>query len=174
MGAGTGLTTVTTTATRGAAGVTPAPGEKCQAQSCEDATLLSARALPSLPMMLLRHLLIRATVMTVRFVVILLVAVLLPLSFSVPSVMACSTTECCGANCSPSAPVSQVNCCKAPVAPDRAASQAQDAHHFDSIARMPAAGVIIAISHLQNTVVARGYPPPDRPASFALLCSRQI
>jgi hypothetical protein len=125
-------------------------------------------------MMLLRLLLLRATVKIVRFIGILLVAVLLPLSFSVPSAMACSTTECCGANCLPSAPVRQVNCCKAPVAPDRAVSQAQDAHHFDSIARMPAAGVIIAISHLQNTVVARGYSPPDRPASLALLCSRQI
>jgi hypothetical protein len=125
-------------------------------------------------MMLLRLLLIRASVMVVRFIAILLVAVLLPFSFSVPSVMACSSTECCGANCLPSAPVSQVSCCKAPVAPDRAVSQAQDAHHFDSIGRMPVAGVIVAISHLQNTVVARGYTPPDRPASFALLCSRQI
>ena len=123
---------------------------------------------------LLRVLVIRATVMVVRFIAILLVAVLLPLSINVPSVMACPTTECCGANCSPSAPVSQVNCCKAPMAPDRAVSQTQDAHHFDSIATMPVAGVIIAISHLRNTVVARGYPPPDRPASLALLCSRQI
>ena len=70
--------------------------------------------------------------------------------------------------------MSQVNNCRAPVAPDRAVSQAQDAHHFDSIATMPVAEVIIAISHLQNAVVARGYPPPDRPASLALLCSRQI
>jgi hypothetical protein len=125
-------------------------------------------------MMLLRLLLIRATVMTVRFIAILLVAVLLPLSINVPSVMACSTTDCCGANCSPGAPVSQMSCCKAPVAPDRAVSQAQDGHHFDSIERMPVAGVIVAISHLQNTVVAREYSPPDRPVSLALLCSRQI
>ena len=125
-------------------------------------------------MMLLRLVPIRVTVMVVRFIAILLVAVLLPLNINVPSVMACSTTECCGANCSPGAPVSEVNCCKAPVAPDRAISQAQDALHFDSIATMPAAGVTIAISHLQNTVVARGYSPPDRPASLALLCSRQI
>jgi hypothetical protein len=117
---------------------------------------------------------IRATVMLVRLLVILLVAALFPVSFSVPSVMACSTTECCGVNCLPSAPVRQVNCCKAPVAPDRAVSQAQDAHHFDSIATMPVAGVMIAISHLRNTVVARGYSPPGRPASLALLCSRQI
>ena len=114
------------------------------------------------------------TVLDVRFLAILLVAVLLPLSFSVPPVMACSTTDCCGANCSPSAPVSQLNCCKAPIAPDRAALQAQDAHHFDSAATMPVARTIVAISHLQNTIVARGYPPPDRPASLALLCSRQI
>jgi hypothetical protein len=125
-------------------------------------------------MMLLRLLLIRVTVMTVRSIAILLVAVLLlPLSINVPSVMACSTPECCGANCSPSA-VNEMSCCKAPVAPDRAVSQAQDAHRFDSIATMPVAGVIVAISHLQNTVVARGYSPPDRPVSFALLCSRQI
>jgi hypothetical protein len=114
------------------------------------------------------------TVVVVRFLAILLVAALLPLSFSVLPVLACSTKDCCGANCLPSAPVSQVNCCKAPIAPDRAISQAQDAQHFDSIATMPAAGVIIAISHLQNTVIARGYSPPDRPASLALLCSRQI
>ena len=47
-------------------------------------------------------------VMDVRFLAILLVAALLPLSFSVPPVLACSTTDCCGANCSPSAPVSHV------------------------------------------------------------------
>jgi hypothetical protein len=123
--------------------------------------------------MLLRVLVIRATVMLVRFIVILLLAALFPVSFSVPSVTACSTTECCGVNCLPSAPVSQVNCCTAPVAPDRATSQAQEAHHFDSIGRMPVAGVMIAVSHLQ-TVVARGYSPPGRPASLALLCSRQI
>lgn len=117
---------------------------------------------------------IRVTVMLVRFIAILLVAVLLPLSFSLPSAMACSTTECCGANCAPGAPVSEVNCCKAPVAPDRAVSQAQDAHHFDSIATMPVAGVIVAISHLQSTIIARGYSPPGCPASLALLCSRQI
>src|ERR1700722_6415520 len=147
---------------------------QCQSQTCEDATLPSARALPSLPMMLLCVLVIRVTVMLVRFIAILLVAVLLPLSFSLPSAMACSTTECCGANCAPGSPVSAVNCCKAPVAPDRAVSQAQDAHHFDSIATMPVAGVIVAISHLQRTVVARGYSPLDRPPSLALLCSRQI
>lgn len=124
--------------------------------------------------LVLRLVPIPVTVMVVRLIAILLVAVLLPLNINVPSVMACSTTECCGANCSPGAPVSEVNCCKAPVAPDRAISQAQDAQHFDSIATMPAAGVIIAISHLQNTVVARGYSPPDRLASLALLCSRQI
>jgi hypothetical protein len=95
--------------------------------------------------------------MIVRFIAILLVAALLPLSFSFPSAIACSTPECCGANCPPSAPLSQVNCCKAPKAPvasDRAASQAQDAHHFDSISSMPATGVIIAIPDLQDTLVA--------------------
>lgn len=116
----------------------------------------------------------RAKLTLVRFLTILLATLLLPLSFGASSVTTCSTPACCGANCSPSAPVSQVNCCKAPVAPDRATSQAQDAHHFDSIGRIPVAGVAIAISHLQNTVVARGYPPPDRPDSLALLCSRQI
>ena len=122
-------------------------------------------------MRLLRLVPIRVTVMVVRLIAILLIAALLPLSsFSVPSVMACSTTDCCGTNCSPGA----VNCCRAPAAPDRAISQAQDAQHFDSVATMPAAGVIIAISHLQNTVVARGYSPPDPSASLALLCSRQI
>jgi hypothetical protein len=110
----------------------------------------------------------------VRFLAILLIAFLLPLSMSAPSAMACSTRACCGANCSRSAPANQLSCCKAPVAPDKAPSQAQDAQHFDSIASMPVAAVIIAISHLQHNVIAHGYSPPDRLASLALLCSRQI
>jgi hypothetical protein len=115
-----------------------------------------------------------ATVEAVRSLAIILVALLLQLSMSAPSAMACSTTACCGPNCSTSAPVNQLSCCKAPAAPDRAVNQAQDARLFDSIGSMPVAAVIIAISHLRNTVVARGYSPPDRLASLALLCSRQI
>jgi hypothetical protein len=113
-------------------------------------------------------------VVPVRFLATILIALLFPLSSSMPAAKACSTPACCGANCPPSAPLNQVNCCKAPVAPDRAASQAQGAHHFDSISSMPVAGVIIAIAHLQNTLAVRGYSPPDRLASLALLCSRQI
>jgi hypothetical protein len=70
--------------------------------------------------------------------------------------------------------VNQLSCCKAPAALDRATSQAQDAQHYDSIASMPVAAVIIAISHLRNNVMAHGYSPPDRLASLAFLCSRQI
>ena len=87
------------------------------------------------------------TVEAVRFLAVILVALLLPLSMSAPSAMACSTTACCGPNCSSNTPVNQLSCCKAPVAPDRATSQARDTQHFDSIARMPVAAVILAISH---------------------------
>jgi hypothetical protein len=110
----------------------------------------------------------------VRFLAIFLIALLLPLSMPAASAMACSTTACCGPNCSSNAPVNQLSCCKAPAAPDRATSQARDAQHFDSIARMPVAEVALAIFHPQNTVDVRGYSPPNRLASLALLCSRQI
>jgi hypothetical protein len=113
-------------------------------------------------------------VVVVRFFAMILIALLLPLSVSAPSVMACSTTECCGADCSRSIPVNQLNCCKAPSAPDRATNQARDPQHSDTFMSMPAPALIIAISHLQNTVVTREYSPPDRRASLALLCSRQI
>ena len=115
-----------------------------------------------------------ATVMNVRLLAIILVALLLPLSVSVPSAMACSRTVCCGPNCSSDAPVNQISCCKAPLAPDRATSQAPEAQHLDSIARMPLATVIFAIFHPQNIVGVRGYSSPNRVASLALLCSRQI
>lgn len=115
-----------------------------------------------------------ATVMNVRLLAILLVALLLPLSMSAPSAMACSRTACCGPNCSSDAPVNQISCCKAPVAPDRATSQAPEAQHLDSIARIPLATVTFAIFLPQNIVGVRGYAPPNRLASLALLCSRQI
>jgi hypothetical protein len=110
----------------------------------------------------------------VRFLALFLVTLLLPLSMSASSAMDCPSAACCGANCWPGAPLGQVNCFKAPVAPDRAANQGQDAQHFDSTGNIRVAAVMIAISHLRNTVVARGYSPPDRLASLALLCSRQI
>ena len=116
----------------------------------------------------------RGTVSIVRVLALLLIALLLPFSMSAPSGTVCFTTACCGANCSRSAPVNQLSCCPAPVAPDKATSQAQDAQRFDSIASMPVAAVIIAISDLQNTLVARRYSPPNPLVSLALLCSRQI
>lgn len=116
----------------------------------------------------------RAKVFIVRFVAIFLAILLLPFSMNLPSATACPTPECCGANCSPGAPLSQVNCCKSPLRSDRVGSQTQDAHFFDLIAGAPPARVIIAVSHLQKSVVAHGYSPPDRLASLALLCSRQI
>jgi hypothetical protein len=112
--------------------------------------------------------------MFVRFLAIILIALLFPLSVSAPSVTACSTRTCCGQNCSSVAPVNQLSCCKASGAPDRATSQAPETRHFDSIRSMPVVAVIVAISHLRNIVVARGYSPPDRLASLAFLCSRQI
>src|SRR5258708_5969666 len=109
-----------------------------------------------------------------RFLALILISLMLPLSMSVSSAMACSTPACCGVNCSGSVPVNQVSCCQSPAAPDRATNQAKDTQHFDLIGSLPAGTVTIAISHLRNIVVARGYSPPDRLVSLALLCSRQI
>jgi hypothetical protein len=114
------------------------------------------------------------TVVDVRSLAIILVALLLPLSLSAPSTIACPTTACCGAKCASNAPVNQLSCCQRPVAPERATIQARDTQHFDSIGRVPIAGVIVAISHSRSPVVARAYSPPDRLVSLALLCSRQI
>ncbi len=108
-----------------------------------------------------------------RFLALILIALLLPLSTSAPSAMACSTTACC-ANCPKTAPINQLNCCKAPAVPDRAASQARDADHFDSVGSLPATVVIATVWDLRNTVINRGYAPPGHLLSLALLCSRQI
>ncbi len=111
--------------------------------------------------------------MRVRSLAILLIALLLPLSTSAPSAMACPMTACC-ANCPKAAPMNQMNCCKTPAAPDRATSQARDAQHFDSVGSLPVTAVITAISHLRSSVITCGDSPPGRPLSLALLCSRQI
>jgi predicted MFS family arabinose efflux permease len=129
---------------------------------------------PSEPFPPLSTLWNRVKVFIVPFLAIFLAILLVPFSMNLPSATACSAQDCCGANCSPGAPLSQVNCCKAPLTSDRAGSQAQDAHFFDSIAGAPLARMIVAVSHLQKSVVAHGYSPPDRLASLALLCSRQI
>ena len=113
-------------------------------------------------------------IVVMRLLAIILAILLFPFSMSVPSAIACSTPACCGPNCSNNAPVNQLSCCKTPVAPDRATTQARDTQHFDSVGSMPVAAVIVAISHSRNTVVASGYSPPDRLVSLALLCSRQI
>jgi hypothetical protein len=109
-----------------------------------------------------------------RFLAIILSVLLLPLSLSARSVTPCSTTACCGPNCPSTIRVNQLDCCKAPITPDRATSQARDAQYFDSIATMPVAAAMVAISHMRNIVLAHGYSPPDRLASLAFLCSRQI
>jgi hypothetical protein len=111
---------------------------------------------------------------TVRLIAIILVGLLLSLCVSVPSVTACSATACCGPNCSGIAPVGQLSCCKAPLASDQAINQACETQHFDSIGYGPAAIQLVAISHLLTVDAARGHSPPDRRASLALLCSRQI
>lgn|GEM_PF-4587771 len=111
--------------------------------------------------------------MRVRSLAILLIALLLPLSVTAPSASACAMTACC-ANCPKTAPMNQLNCCKAPAAPDRATSQARGADHFDSVASLPVTTVITAISHLRSTVITCGYSPPGHRLSLALLCSRQI
>jgi hypothetical protein len=110
----------------------------------------------------------------VRFLAIILIALLFPLSVGAPSIASCSTKACCGPNCSSTAPVNQLSCCKAPAAPDRAINQARDSQHLNSTESLTVVAVIVAISHLRNIVVARGYSPPNRLASLAFLCSRQI
>jgi hypothetical protein len=114
------------------------------------------------------------TILIVRLLAVILVTLLLPFSIGTPSAMACSTPSCCGPICPRSTPLNQSSCCKAPAAPDRATNQTRDAQHFDSIGSMLVAAAIVPISHLRNTGIARGYSPPDRLASLALLCSRQI
>jgi hypothetical protein len=115
----------------------------------------------------------RVMVVLVRFLALILIALLLPLGLSVESAMACSRTACC-ANCSKNAPVNQLNCCKAPAVPDKATNQARDAQHFGSIGSLPATGVKAAISPVRSLAVSQGYSPPNRLLSLALLCSRQI
>jgi len=70
--------------------------------------------------------------------------------------------------------MSQLNCCKASTAPDRAANQERTAQHFDSVMSMPAVLAIAAISQVRSAVIVRGHAPPDHLVSLALLCSRQI
>src|SRR5579863_2762258 len=115
------------------------------------------------------------TMVSVRFLTTLLIAVLLSFGSNGPSAMAVTTTACCGANCSSSAPPAhQLSCCQGPSVPDRATMQANDAQHFTSIGSKAAAWVTIAVPHPRTIVVARDYSPPNRGASLALLCSRQI
>jgi hypothetical protein len=116
----------------------------------------------------------RVTVEAVRSLAIILVALLLPIGMSAPLAMTCSTTACCGTNCSRNTPVNQLSCCKTPVAPDKATSEVQDVQHFESIRSMPVAAAIVAISHFRSIVVPHRYSPPDRLVSLAFLCSRQI
>jgi hypothetical protein len=58
---------------------------------------------------------VQSKIVPVRFLATILIALLLPLSSSMPAAKACSTPACCCANCPPSAPLNQANCCKAPV-----------------------------------------------------------
>jgi hypothetical protein len=110
----------------------------------------------------------------VRFLAIILIALLLPLSMSVTSAAACSQMECCEANCSAATQSDWLSCCHASVAPDKAANQARDAQHLDSIENPLATAIFTAIPAARIAVIARGYSSPDRPPSIALLCSRQI
>jgi hypothetical protein len=110
----------------------------------------------------------------VHFLALILITLLLPVTMSVPSASACSTMACCGANCLRNTSSNQASCCEAPVAPDRATGQVQDAQHLNSIGNLYATTRISTISHVQNFKIIRGHSPPDRLASLALLCSRQI
>ena len=114
------------------------------------------------------------TLLVVRVFALILVVLLLPMSISAPSATACSTTVCCGATCPSSAPVNQVSCCQTSPAPDRAIGQSRAAQHFSSIGNMPVVAIMATNSHVRSTVISRGYSPPDRLLSIALLCSRQI
>jgi hypothetical protein len=114
------------------------------------------------------------TITLVRLLAAVLIALLLPLGMSVPSTMACSTQQCCGASCPSDASVNQVSCCQAPVAPERATSQALDVQHFGSMGTLTAAASIVLVSRNRKTAISDKYTPPDRLLSLALLCSRQI
>lgn len=116
----------------------------------------------------------RVRVVVVRFLAIILVALLLPCSMSAPSATACPTMACCGTNCSRSAPVNQLRCCQPPAVPDKATNQARGAQHCESIRSLPVTAVIAAISHVRSSAISHGYTPPHSLRSLALLCSRQI
>ena len=109
-----------------------------------------------------------------RLLAIFLIALLLPLSMSLPSAPACSQMQCCEANCSIAIPLKQLSCCQAPVALDKSAIQARDALHFDSLETPLATAIVTTNSAFRNAVIAHGYSPPNRPISIAILCSRQI
>jgi hypothetical protein len=114
------------------------------------------------------------TLVQVRLLAILLIALLLPLGMSTPSVTACSASACCGASCPSNAPVNQVSCCQAPAATDRATNQAPAVEHFESIGMLTATASIILISNVRRTAISDRYIAPGPPLSLALLCSRQI
>src|ERR1700722_13767499 len=116
----------------------------------------------------------RVRVALVSFLARFLIILLLPISVSVSSGTLCTTTACCGPNCARSAPVNQVSCCQASTLSDKATNQVRDTQYFESIGRLPAVAMIIAIPHLRPLAINHGYSPPDPLVSLALLCSRQI
>ena len=70
--------------------------------------------------------------------------------------------------------MNQVSCCQAPPASDKATNTARDAQHLDSFARLPVVANLSAISALRDFAIVHKFAPPDRIASLALLCSRQL
>jgi hypothetical protein len=70
--------------------------------------------------------------------------------------------------------MNQVSCCQAPAASDKATSQARNAQHLDSFARLPVVANLTAISALRDFATIHRFAAPDRLASLALLCSRQL
>ena len=112
--------------------------------------------------------------MAVRLIAIILIALLFPLTVSVPSVAACSTATCCGETCSDSIPADQFSCCGAPATSDWAINQACETPQLASVGYEPVATWLVAISPSRNVVHTREHSSPDRLASLAFLCSRQI
>src|ERR1700677_4107259 len=116
----------------------------------------------------------RVRVALVSFLARFLIILLLPISMSASSGALCIAMACCGANCASSSQVNQLSCCQASTLPDKATNQTQDTQYFESLGRLPAVAMMIAIPHLRSMAISHGYSPPNHLVSLALLCSRQI
>jgi len=115
-----------------------------------------------------------SSVSPVRVIAALLIAIVVPLNLGAACTMANPVAAAHCANCPMSAPGNRVNCCHAPTVPDLATGQAQSTQHLDTVATLPVMAALSVASRPHIRAIADGFSPPDRLASLAILCSRQI